>query len=96
MFINIGDQQLISSDEIIVMIDQQFIESSTINDEMIQYQENLADTPNINSDTKTIIVTKDSLYYSPLSILTLKKRSSLQMMINHLDDYTDSDTFAEE
>lgn len=96
MFINIGDQQLISSDEIIVMIDQQFIESSTINDEMIQYQENLKDTPNINSETKTIIITKDSLYYSPLSILTLKKRSSLQLMIKHLDDYTNSDTFAEE
>lgn len=96
MFINIGDQQLIRSDEIIVMIDQQFIDSSTINGEMIEYQQNLADTPNINRDTKTIIVTTDRLYYSSLSILTLKKRSSLQMMINHLDDYTDSDTYGEE
>ena len=96
MFINIGDQQLIRSDEIIVMIDQQFIDSSTINGELIEYQQNLADTPIINRETKTIIVSKDGLYYSPLSILTLKKRSSLQMMINHLDDYTDSDTLTDD
>jgi len=95
MFINIGDQQLIKSDDIIVMIDQQYIDSSTINGEMIEYQQSQEDTPNINHTTKTIIVTKDNVYYSPLSILTLKKRSSLQMMIDHLDDYTDSDTLAE-
>ncbi|GAA4076942.1 MAG TPA: DUF370 domain-containing protein [Bacilli bacterium] len=95
MFINIGDQQLIKSDDIIVMIDQQYIESSTINGEMIEYQQNQEDTPNINNNTKTIIVTKDNVFYSPLSILTLKKRSSLQMMIDHLDDYTDSDTLTE-
>lgn len=93
MFIHIGDDQIIKSEDVIVMIDQQYVESSSINGEMIEYQQEQESTPDIKEETKTIIVTKDCMYYSPLSILTLKKRSSLNMMLDHLDDYTDSETF---
>ncbi|MBU5594436.1 DUF370 domain-containing protein [Amphibacillus sp. MSJ-3] len=93
MFIHVGDDQFIKSEDVIVMIDQQYVESSSINGEMIEYQQEQESTPNITEETKTIIVTKDSVYYSPLSIQTLKKRSSIRMMLDHLDDYTDSDTF---
>ncbi|BAM46137.1 extracellular matrix regulator RemB [Amphibacillus xylanus] len=93
MFFDIGDQQFVKSDDIVMMIDQQYVDSSVINGEMIEYQQNLNDKQNQTDKPKTIVVTKDNIYYSSLSITTLKKRSSLQMMINHLDDYTDGDTF---
>jgi len=75
------------------MIDQQYIESSTINGEMVEYQEEQEEHFDMKDQTKTIIITKDSVYDSPFSILTLKKKSSLEITLDHLDDYTDSDTF---
>ncbi|WP_017471604.1 extracellular matrix regulator RemB [Amphibacillus jilinensis] len=94
MFIHIGDDQVIRSDQIIVMIDQQYVASSSINEEMIEHQEEVEDMPQLDHDlTKSIIITKDHVYYSPLSILTLRKRASMISTLSHLDDYTDSDTY---
>lgn len=93
MFIYIGEDQYIHSNDIIMMIDQQYIESSTINGEMVEYQEEHEEHFDMKDKTKTIIITKDSVYDSPFSILTLKKKSSLDITLDHLDDYTDSDTY---
>lgn len=93
MFIYIGENQYIRTEDIILMIDQQYIESSTINGEMVEYQEEQEEHFDMKDQTKTIIITKDSVYDSPFSILTLKKKSSLEITLDHLDDYTDSDTF---
>lgn len=38
MFIHIGDNHLINSEDIIMMIDQQYVDSSSINGEMIEHQ----------------------------------------------------------
>ena len=89
MFIHIGDNHLINSEDIIMMIDQQYVDSSSINGEMIEHQKEKDRISTIDDRTKTIVITRDDIYYSPFSILTLKKRSSLQAMIEHLNDYTD-------
>ncbi|WP_067840371.1 extracellular matrix regulator RemB [Amphibacillus sediminis] len=93
MFIHIGDDQVIRSDDIIAMIDQQYIASSTINEELIENHEEQEEAEELDSEvTKSIIITKDCVYYSPLSIATLKKRASMLSTLSHLDDYTDSET----
>jgi len=91
MFIHIGDGHIINSENIIVMIDQQYVDSSSINEELIEYQKEQESESTIDQNTKTIVVTKNDVYYSPLTIQTLKKRTSLQAMIDHLNDYTDQD-----
>ncbi|SEO40286.1 protein of unknown function [Amphibacillus marinus] len=94
MFIHIGDDQVIRSEEIIAMIDQQYVESSSINEEMIEFIEEQEESLELDGDvTKSIIITTESVYYSPLSIMTLKKRASMISTISNLDDYTDSDMF---
>lgn len=93
MFIHIGGNNVIHSDEVIGIIDQQYIQSSTINLEMINNQrENKRVFDLHKEETKSIVITKDYIYYSPLSSLTLKKRTSMIATISKLDDYTDLDS----
>lgn len=96
MFIHIGDGHIINSENIIVMIDQQYVDSSSINEELIEHQKEQESESTIDQKTKTIVVTKKDVYYSPLTIQTLKKRTSLQAMIDHLNDYTDQDILERE
>ncbi|SDC40126.1 protein of unknown function [Pelagirhabdus alkalitolerans] len=94
MFIHIGDDQVIRAEEIVAMIDQQYVHSSSINEEMIEHEEELQEDLSLDDDvTKSIIITTDSIYYSSLSILTLKKRSSMISTLDHLDDYSNGDSF---
>ncbi|PXW89820.1 uncharacterized protein DUF370 [Streptohalobacillus salinus] len=88
MFMHIGHDQVIRSEEIIAMINQQDIETSSINEEMIDFVEHQDDELELDDDViKTIVITKDNVYYSPLSILTLKKRTSILSVLNQQMDY---------
>lgn len=90
MFIHIGGDNVIRSEDVIAIIDQQFVASSTINAEMIDNQRKAKNVLDLQEETKAIVITKDYIYYSPLSVLTLKKRASMISTISKLDDYTNS------
>lgn len=91
MFIHIGGDNVIRSKDVIAIIDQQFVASSTINSEMIANQREAKNVLDLQEEaTKAIVITKDYIYYSPLSVLTLKKRASMISTISKLDDYTNS------
>lgn len=91
MFIHIGGDNVIRSEDVVAIIDQQFIASSTINDEMITNQRKANNVLDLqDEEAKAIVITNGSIYYSPLSVLTLKKRASMISTISKLDDYSDA------
>ncbi|WP_186576855.1 extracellular matrix regulator RemB [Aquibacillus kalidii] len=94
MFIHIGDDNVIRSEDVIAIIDNSLIASSTINEQMLfnQRKNKKVFDPQLEG-TKSIVITNDYIYYSPLSVLTLKKRASMISTISKLEDY--SETFEE-
>lgn len=96
MFIHIGGDDIIESKDVIAMIDYQYISSSTINEEMVNNQQKANNVITLDEEeTKSVIITNDHIYYSPLSVLTLKKRASMLSTISKLDDYSNDDMFEE-
>ncbi|WP_066195334.1 MULTISPECIES: extracellular matrix regulator RemB [Gracilibacillus] len=90
MFIHIGDDQVIQSKDVIGIIDYNLVSSSTINEEMLEQlkqkkQVVVSDEPL----TKAVVITSDKVYYSPLSVLTLRKRTSMISTISRLEDYSE-------
>ncbi|WP_053217710.1 extracellular matrix regulator RemB [Virgibacillus senegalensis] len=91
MFIHIGDDNVIRSEEVVAIIDHQIVASSTINEQMLFNQrKNKKVLDPSEEGTKSIVITKDYIYYSPLSVLTLKKRASMISTISKLEDYSES------
>lgn len=90
MLIHIGADIVIHSEDVIAIIDQKYIQSSSINEEMLNEQSS-KQRINHEDETKSIVITTDYIYHSPLSILTLKKRASMATVMSNLDDYTDEE-----
>ena len=91
MFIHIGDDNVIHSEEVITIIDYNLISSSTINEQMLfnQFKDKKVIDPGQEA-AKSVVITKEYIYYSPLSVLTLKKRASMISTISKLDDFSES------
>ena len=89
MFINIGDNHTVRSREIILIIDQTATESSSIIDELLESKEKQSKVIGSRKMAKSIVITRDLIYLSSLSVLTLKKRSSVFSGINKLEAYLD-------
>ncbi|SHN33017.1 extracellular matrix regulator RemB [Gracilibacillus kekensis] len=90
MFIHIGDDHVIQSKDVIGIIDYSLVTSSTINEEMLEQLK--AKEQVVVSDeelTKAVVITSGQVYYSPLSVLTLKKRASMISTISRLEDYSE-------
>ncbi|OEH91993.1 extracellular matrix regulator RemB [Bacillus solimangrovi] len=83
MFIHLGEEIVIRSKDVVAIIDGQLLESSSIMAEFIQGQEQVGRIKQVSTNNiKSIIVTKKQVYFSPLSSVTLKRRSQ---MITELD-----------
>lgn len=91
MFIHIGNNEVIKGESIIAIVNYQLVKETeqlhTIskNKEIIKLIEN-------EESIKSIIITNDFLFYSPLSSATLKKRENLFVTISKLDtlDYVNN------
>lgn len=87
MFIHLGEDIVIRSEDVVAIIDQQLIDSSSIINEFLQGQQ---DKKNIIEGSKgyikSVVVTRDRIYFSPLSSVTLKRRAQ---MISELESYGD-------
>lgn len=91
MFIDIGNGTIIQTSKIIVMIDYELVSSSGLLKEM----EDKAKETNMlidcsDDETKSLIVTTESVYLSSLSVPTLKKRTSVKAALKNLEDYSES------
>ncbi|MGN8647663.1 extracellular matrix regulator RemB [Gracilibacillus sp. HCP3S3_G5_1] len=91
MFIHIGDEQVIQSKDVIGIIDYSIVTSSTINLEMLEELKGKQQIVVSDEElTKAVVITADKVYYSPLSVLTLKKRASMISTISRLEDYSEN------
>lgn len=92
MFVHIGDDNIIRTEEVVAMIDYSLFSSSTIIEEMIfnQRKQNNV-TESAYDEAKSIVITIDHIYFSSLSVLTLSKRAQLENTLDNLDDAMDSE-----
>jgi hypothetical protein len=74
MYLHVGEDTLVSTKEIVAIIDKTSMKSTTNMDEFINHHKmqilNLSKGP-----FKSVVITFDKIYYSPFSSGTLKKRS---------------------
>ncbi|GAA0502185.1 hypothetical protein GCM10008986_32220 [Salinibacillus aidingensis] len=90
VFIHIGEEHVIQSEDVVAIIDRDLVKSSTIIDEMIQNQKRrniVIDTS--HDQAKSIVITTEFIYFSTLSVATLRKRSSLNFTLDKLEDYSE-------
>ncbi|SFE63717.1 extracellular matrix regulator RemB [Alteribacillus iranensis] len=78
MFIHLGGETVIRSKDVVTILDQDSHNSSSITREFLSSQEN-SDIIKISEEqTKSVVVTVDKkIYLSPISSLTLKRRSQV-------------------
>lgn len=86
MFIHIGNDNVIRSREIITIIEQDVISSSSIMDEMMQSNREDGKIKGLERNAKCVVITNDIIYYSSLSVATLKKRSGIVSMVKKIDN----------
>lgn len=87
MFVHIGNDYVLQSETIISIIDRNLINSSSITKKMIKNTSKNNKIKGTKRNAKSIVITKDYIYYSTLSVATLKKRSSIFSTINTTDYY---------
>lgn len=87
MFIHIGNSNVIQTEDIVSIIDYSVISSSTIMEEMIAANTDKLVGPKKNA--KSVVITKDIIFFSTLSVATLQKRASMIATISKLDDYSE-------
>ncbi len=76
MFIHLGENVVIPINEIVTILDGQLYHSSTIVQEFIEGQRKINGNTEIPPTMKTIIVTVNQIYFSPLASVTLKRRAT--------------------
>jgi len=85
MFIHIGNGNVIQTNDIVSIIDQDIISSSVVMEEMMDNIKMIGPS----EEAKSLVITDDVTYFSSLSVATLKKRASMISTISKLEDYTD-------
>ena len=73
MYVHIGENILVRTSEIITILDKQTVESSPISKEFLEHQKAMINGK--SSSYKSIVITKDTIYFSPIASNTLKKRT---------------------
>lgn len=87
MFIHLGGDIVIRSRDVVAILDQNSHDSSTITREFLSAQEEDGVIPISEEQVKSVVVTMDNkVYLSPISSLTLKRRSQV---VAEFDDYTE-------
>ncbi|MCG1027547.1 DUF370 domain-containing protein [Virgibacillus halodenitrificans] len=89
MFIHLGNDTVIRSEEVVAIIDFNLISSSTIMEEMMDHATKQKIVSGPVSEAKSVMITTNKIYYSSLSVSTLKKRASMISTISKVDDFSD-------
>ncbi|MDV2581614.1 extracellular matrix regulator RemB [Alkalibacillus haloalkaliphilus] len=90
MFIHIGDEHVIQSDEVISIIDYTLYKSSSIIEEMIFNQRKNGNVTEVQyEEPKSIVITVDHIYFSSLSVSTLNKRAQISNILDQIDEVTE-------
>lgn len=74
MFIHIGGDTVVSTKEVISILDHQTMKSSKINKAFLHEKRRMI-VDHSEEETKSYVITQDAIYCSPISSLTLKRRA---------------------
>lgn len=74
MYVHIGEETLVRAIDIVAIISKESVVSSSQMNEFLMH-DRLVVVDLSKGGYKSIVITKDKVYYSPLSSGTLKKRS---------------------
>ena len=74
MYIHLGDNFVVPSKEVVMILDRQSSQDSPIVTEFLKKQKGKI-VQLTNGEAKSVIVTMNKIYFSPLSSSTLKKRA---------------------
>ncbi|MFD0961748.1 extracellular matrix regulator RemB [Paenibacillus chungangensis] len=78
MYIHLGGEKVIRSAELIAIFDISIEQSSKLSKQFVAGARERKDVETIGEEEpKSIVVTKQKVYYSPISSSTLKKRAHL-------------------
>ncbi|MNE92193.1 hypothetical protein D3C87_585720 [compost metagenome] len=76
MYIHLGGEKIISSAELVAIFDISIEKSSKISKQFVTHALKHKQVVHISEEEpKSIVVTKQTVYYSPISSATLKKRA---------------------
>jgi extracellular matrix regulatory protein B len=82
MFIHLGGEKIIRATELIAIFDLSMEKTSKISKQFISHAEKEKKIEMIGEeDSKSLVVTINKVYYSPISSSTLKKRAN-QLLMN--------------
>ena len=81
MYIHLGDNFVVPSKEVVMILDRQSSLDSSIVTEFLRKQEDKI-VQLTNGEAKSVIVTMNKIYLSPLSSSTLKKRAQFAFDIH--------------
>lgn len=83
MFVHLGGEKIIRTSELIAIFDISIEASSKISKQFIVNALNAKITERIGEeDPKSLVVTAEKVYYSPISSTTLKKRAQQPLAIS--------------
>ncbi|WP_158738370.1 extracellular matrix regulator RemB [Alteribacillus sp. YIM 98480] len=86
MFIHLGGDTVIRSKDVVAILDQDTHDSSSITKQFLSSHEN-RDVIEISKElTKSVVVTIDRVYLSPISSLTLRRRAQV---VSEFEDYSE-------
>lgn len=76
MYIHIGGEKIVQASELIAIFDISIEKPSKISRQFMLNAQQAKSMENISDeDPKSIVITQDKIYYSPISSMTLKKRA---------------------
>ncbi|AOH57384.1 DUF370 domain-containing protein [Peribacillus muralis] len=85
MYLHIGEDILVKTDDVIAILDKKLLQASPIMNEFLEKKSDVTSHLTKNS-VKSIVVTAKQVYYSPLASATLKKRSlQPSLLIDEID-----------
>lgn len=82
MYIHLGGEKVIRSSELVAIFDISIEKSSKISKQFVSHALKEKLIMRIGEEEpKSIVVTKSTVYYSPISSATLKKKTNVQSMV---------------
>ncbi|MBU8905753.1 extracellular matrix regulator RemB [Desertibacillus haloalkaliphilus] len=90
MFIHLGGDTVIRSKDVVAILDSEMENTSSDTTDFLDAFRKSNQIIEISEDlTKSIVVTEEHVYFSPISSVTLKRRAQV---ISEFDSYADIDS----
>lgn len=87
MFIHIGNSNAVRTKNIIAIIDYSLYASSGVIGNIVNADDSQTKIIKIKQTPKSVVITNDLIYYSSLSVYTLRKRSGYDSVMKNAEKF---------